>query len=293
MNPLVRDFFTYKQHVDNETYDDPDLFLEYQDGVEKAWPLYEASADLLVQPAVSGPEVRHVLQATSPEEVQRIQAQGAEWREGYMRTVQRTQMMRNHHIHPDKDENGARKPASWCICKSRPGECKHGFPKTMQVQDSCCVVCTGVGEALGLRTSGKKSALGAVSGPRNNEWLNSTHRGLAYSLGDNSDTLLAYRLPIIHETHSKLCTCEEACLCAEEELKGLLAVLRSQRDTAGYMTGYMTKRTPIARNEIKAFVYGQHQLCDQLDMSKAATVRYARRATQRLMSALSCSSNAS
>ena len=52
------------------------------------------------------------------------------------------------------------------------------------------------------------------------------------------------------------------------------------------MSDYVSKRQPIARGEINAFVEGQHQLCDQLNMSKATTIRYAKRHTQRIMSDL-------
>ena len=52
------------------------------------------------------------------------------------------------------------------------------------------------------------------------------------------------------------------------------------------MSDYVSKRQPIARGEIKAFIEGQQQLCEQLDMSNAATIRYAKRHAQRIMSDL-------
>ena len=66
----------------------------------------------------------------------------------------------------------------------------------------------------------------------------------------------------------------------------LIAALRCQRDQAGYISDYVSKRQPIARDEIKAFMQGQHQLCAQLNMKNASTVRHAKRSAQRIMSDL-------
>ena len=149
------------------------------------------------------------------------------------------------------------------------------------------VVCHGIADQMKLRISGKKSMLGTIAGGRNNRWINGTHPALLYDLRCNSDTLLTYRLPIIPESHSTRCS-KKDCVTEERmgEVRMLIAALRCQRDQAGYISDYVSKRQPIARDEIKAFMQGQHQLCTQLNVKNASTVRHAKRSAQRIMSDL-------
>lgn len=48
----------------------------------------------------------------------------------------------------------------------------------------------------------------------------------------------------------------------------------------------MSKKLPIVRNEVKAFMQGQHKLCKQLNLDNASTLMHARRSTKRMMSDL-------
>ena len=286
---ILNDFMTYKSHVDRETYDDAEAATQQRDKVENAWPLYEDSAHALVQPAASEHMALHLLQHTD-ETLQECMQDGEIWKRGYYKCVQMSQQMWNHHIHlpNEEDPEGPRKPMASCINKSHPKECKSRFPrdKETEVLNQPTVVCTGISKMLGLRISGKKGMMGSVVGPRNDPWLNGTHPALMYDLQCNSDTLLTYRLPVIPETHSVYCNSRDECLCEEHLQKGVIAALRAQRDQAGYVTDYASKRQPLARNEMKTFLQGQHQLCKDLNMSNASTLRHAKRSTKRMMNDL-------
>jgi len=200
---LVQKFYKYKKHVDNEMYDDPDLFQQRQEAREVAWPLYTDSAHLLVQPEVK--HGRHILQIPPADELdahlKACEEEGAVWKAAYWKIVQLSQEMLQHHIHPaDTNQEGleVRKVPPWCQCKSRPNECKGGFPHDQRMsqawmREEPTTVCPGIAKQMGLRTSGKKGSLGSVTGPRNDPWLNGTHPALLHNLRCNSDTLLTYR----------------------------------------------------------------------------------------------------
>ena len=241
---LVDDFYRFKRHVNNEMYHKPEVFEQQRDALENAWPLYEKSTHLLVQPAHSR-DLNHILSevhstvSQSEEWAKKKRAEGGIWCEGFWTVVQIRQMMLQHHIHlpNDDDPEGARRPNKFCQTKSKPGECRGGFPhdgamSEPWMQQKCAVACKGICQVMSLRASGKKNSLGATVGPRNNAWLNGTHPGLLYDLGCNSDTLLTYRLPVLPETHSEHCPlgaeCLEACSLAEV----MMAAIRAQRDQA-------------------------------------------------------------
>lgn len=283
---LLQDFCTFKAHVDREVYEAVEAFRAQRKVIEDAWPLYAEYAHLLIQPSVEA--IPHLLQQDS-ESLREFVKEGERWKCEYLKVVQRTQQMRNHHIHlPNEDDpEGPRKPQGSCINKNHPGVCKSGFPKEKEASllATPAVVCHGLADRLGLRSSGKKGMLGATVGPRNEPYLNGTHAGLMYALPCNSDTLLTYRLPVIPETHSELCE-KEGCLTEDSINEGVIAALRAQRDSAGYVPDYISKRQPLAKRKIKAFLQGQHQLCADLNMENASTIRHARRSTQRVMNDL-------
>ena len=241
----VQEFFDYKAHVNNEMHqvigDDGDpVWSTGQADVENEWPEYKPWASLLCRPC----------EDWSPSTIG--WANGHLWKKNYWKTVQRNQQLLQHHVHPvsnEKDENGkeVRKPLPYCQCKSKPGQCKHGFPHTMETEFSkasghrCHVICPGVAKEMGVTTSGRRSTLGMVGGPRNDEWVNGTHPALLFDLGCNSDTLLTYRLPIMAETHSAHCPLGEACLSQTSMDDLIIAAQRAQRDQAGYMSDYVVR----------------------------------------------------
>ena len=49
---FVKKFTDYTEHICRERYDDLDSYEQRIHGLEEAWPLYEASAQLIVQPMV-------------------------------------------------------------------------------------------------------------------------------------------------------------------------------------------------------------------------------------------------
>ena len=71
-----------------------------------------------------------------------------------------------HHLHK-KAADGSRKPLPACIAPSRPGLCKHGFPKDAQLTDESLLVCPGIAKERGLKVSGQRDALGTILNRRN------------------------------------------------------------------------------------------------------------------------------
>eukprot|EP00973_Karenia_brevis_P067096 9331311-Karenia_brevis.AAC.1 len=55
-----------------------------------------------------------------------------------------------HHIHK-MTPDGIRKPLPACVAPSRPGCCKHNFPKDHCVTPEPLLVCPGIAQERGLR----------------------------------------------------------------------------------------------------------------------------------------------
>lgn len=107
---------------------------------------------------------------------------------------------------------------------------------------------------------------------------------MLHALRCNSDVQVTYRLPIMKETHSKLCKLE-GCLSVDFT-EVVRAQEQSQRDQIGYITDYISKRQPVSIKEIDRFVQGHRQLQQDLKHDKASLKTMAVRHTQRLLSDL-------
>jgi hypothetical protein len=279
-NKLLEQSFAYVNHVCAESYADESTFDNERDKLEEESPDYEDDNTLMKQPVLP----RDAANICSPKvSVQSLAvlADGAKWRRRYKQDVQKCQMRVNHHIHRKHPETNEREPMPYCKCKDRPKECSKGYPKTKL--DMSCVVCNGVAKTLGLNASGKRNMLGAMMSPRNNEWLNGTHPAMLFKQRCNSDVKVTYRIPIMKDTHCKnkqLCNIKGCLSTPFSELMRIQA--QSQRDQIGYITDYITKRQPIATNEIDKFVAGQREL--QKTLSGKALSNIAVRHTQRLLS---------
>ena len=64
----------------------------------------------------------------------------------------------------------------------------------------------------------------------------------------------------------------------------IVAAQRAQRDMAGYICDYVTKRAPIAKYEILSCLKGQQELYQKLSSANESTRSHARRQTWRVMS---------
>ena len=104
---------------------------------------------------------------------------------------------------------------------------------------------------MGMACQGRRSKLGSLHGPMNEENVNATHPALLAGAQCNSDVQLPYRFPICSETHSLHCSLGQKCTEAVSEKNIVVAAQAAQDAQAGYGCDYQNKRAPMAFNECK------------------------------------------
>ena len=211
----------------------------------------------------------------------------AQWRSHHEHDSDNVRMLTNHHIHPKQLPDNVRSPMPGCIAAGKPGECKHQFPKDNVMFEQPTAVCPGIAKRCGLKSSGDRSMLGALLGPRNCSTMAEAPSLGATALRTNQHVTHTFRVPLCPDAacHSPACA-EEQC---HESLQSaaLLTELMGSMDRAqcvqcGYVCDYATKKQPIATKEIGTFKAGQDKLQEQLRAAKASRGTAARRATQRM-----------
>jgi len=286
---LVDDFVKFKRHVKDETYADVDKFLEKQTEIEENWPEYKSSTSLLLQRGtpISCPRttVESLLQAYDVNEIDAVLLveDGVKWKGAVAGFIQRTQELVQHHIHPYQGDKKAPLPGCRSVVKNSK-LCKAGFPKqyVTALTDSEAVVCPGVGKLFDIPTTGRKSGLGNIIGPCNHEYLNGTHKGLLLAIQCNSDVMLTYRLPLSRYTHSKLCKHPERCMETLDDM--IKTSQRCQDDVEGYISQYISKRTPVATDTLEKFNAAQAKLLHLCEQRGDGIYSQVRSATARLIS---------
>ena len=113
---------------------------------------------------------------------------------------------------------------------------------------------------MGMCLQGRRSKLGSMHGPLNQESLNATHPAMLAGHRFNSDVQLPYRFPIIEGTHA----CEELCVDSANEMSIVEAAQAAQDAQAGYACDYCNKRHPMAFNEVKECCKGHTDLNQSL-----------------------------
>eukprot|EP00973_Karenia_brevis_P070773 9837469-Karenia_brevis.AAC.1 len=112
---------------------------------------------------------------------------------------------------------------------------------------------------MGMPSGGKRSRLGSLHGPMNDENLNGTHPAMLAAQRFNSDVQLPYRFPIIEAAHSSLCT--KGCVDTQTDDDAIVRAAQIAQDAqAGYACDYCTKRPPMAFNEVKECCKGHQDL---------------------------------
>ena len=175
-------------------------------------------------------------------------AEGERYATSYLADVQHVFSHCHHHWHP-KDNKGDRRPIRGCRSKKGPNQCKQNFPLTRRLGLIPKVVCRGNCRKHGLRVSGRRNALGSIIGKRRSEWFSGTMRSLAAGIRDNTHTAPNWRVPLLRETHDA--DCKKKCW-KETSLQKLIAIAqRAQRNTTGYFSGYISKRQPVGKFELR------------------------------------------
>lgn len=164
--------------------------------------------------------------------------EGLEWLHEYLADAQFIFSRCQHHVH-EKTKSGFQ-PLRACLgSRTKKSVCKHHFPKEKLLSEKMQVVCRGVARKLGLRTSGRRNALGKIIGRRTCVWQSGTAPSLAVVFRGNTHTDPNYRLVVIPETHdTELCK-SGSCLEKSADIKQMVkAAQRAQRNATGYYCGY-------------------------------------------------------
>ena len=153
-------------------------------------------------------------------------------------------------------------PLAHCRPPDDPSTCKSDFPRKAWLINKAVLLCHGLLEQMKMACTGRRSKLGSLHGPMNQENLNGTSSAMLAAQACNSDVQLPYRLPICQETHST--ECQKKCweLCDEKTI--VEAVQCSQDAQAGYACDYCSKRQPMAFNEVKECCKGHSDLNQSL-----------------------------
>ena len=191
-------------------------------------------------------------------------AEGKQFCSSYFADAQGVFSRVHHHWHPGgqpltncltKEHKGRRKRLG---VKKFSGACKHGFPKTSLINIRTRVVCPGIARELrdaGVRVRGRRNALGAILGRRDDAWLSGAAPAFAVVFRSNTHTAPNVRLPLVPAVHEPGCTCKAWCspdaTSPESEAKLLrriqLAAQRAMRNATRYFGGYMAKVPTVGR----------------------------------------------
>ena len=112
------------------------------------------------------------------------------------------------------------------------------------------VVCLGIAKDLELRCSGRRNALGSISGPRRCSWFSGTSALLAKVTKSNSNVQCNYRMPILEATHDAACKSQK-CLGPNFRRRLFIIAQRAMKQMTGYFGGYISKRQKIGQFELK------------------------------------------
>ena len=135
-------------------------------------------------------------------------------------------------------------------CRTKKGNtCKAHFPMTKRLNLTAKVICGGNCRKHDLRVSGRRNALGAILSERHCEWLSGTAPAFAVIFRSNTHSAPNYRVPLLESTHDPNCT--NGCLEKHTLKKMIACAQRAQRNTTGYYTGYIQKRQPVGKLELR------------------------------------------
>ena len=235
------DLKNFINHICCTTYPDVDKFEEERAELEKHFPTYAESQehqaagqprrcgecrlglipafvrrDASSPPGVAFTQLYPTTGCTYPKrtkDVERniqveVEREAKSYKTQFLQAQQFYQSRCQYHIHKMDAKTGQRSIPNACQCKSRPRECKHEAPWIERLNHGDpLLVCKGIAETKGLRSSGSRNWLSAILPTRNEAWLNGTHPGFLIAFaGSNSDTKPNDRLPIIECTHESICS---------------------------------------------------------------------------------------
>lgn len=173
---------------------------------------------------------------------------GQAFKKTYLADAQQIFSHCHHHWHPKDPQTGVRHPVRGCRMKTG-NQCKARFPQTKRLGLKAKVICPGNSRKHDVRVSGRRNALGSILSKRRCEWLSGTAPGFAVVFRHNTHTGPSYRVPLLKSTHDK--DCSSNCLGKETTQVMHIAAQRAGRNMTGYYTGYIQKRQPVGKFELR------------------------------------------
>ena len=217
MGTLVRDYSRFKQHACRQTYANLEQWNKRKDDVERSWPAYTDTCDLISTPAYLTP-IKHTAALYERSVVedateQRDQIMNArKWLQEYNCHVQLRQEKRQNHVHRWDASRNMKMPLTHCQSADNPKKCKFYFPRTTWLVPDTVVLCRGLLKDRKMPWTGKKNMQGMLHGPMNDENLNGCLPAMLAGcpgLNFNNDVQIPFRfLPTKGVHASDLCSCE-------------------------------------------------------------------------------------
>ena len=154
---LISRYLRYKSHVSRQVYatvpSDADIRT-----MENDWPEQRDATRIMCRPSYLA------MRSTD------VHGDPASWLRSYLHNdVDMLQLYRQHHVHIYSDKSKKREPLTACQRKDKPSECKSDFPRTKWMIDDVVVLCQGLIRKMNMEESGRRSKLGALHGPMNQE----------------------------------------------------------------------------------------------------------------------------
>ena len=268
----VEDVKNYHEWMHQEDIFDMEQYTAYRPQVELDWkdrfsgpqhdsmsqnPLYldENRRGVSQRPAASS-------STSLPADDPAAQGTDAEaWHKEYLQDVQFIFSRVQHHVHKRSPTKGY-VPINACKCKGKTQKlvCKANFPRPeCQCLSTSLVICGGLAKKLGLKTTGRRNALGSTLGKRRCQWQSGTHPAFAVLFRSNTHTAPNFRVPIMPGTHEDS-VCHSKCCRrilegpdAARQLKVQSKIAqRAQRQATGYYCGYTFKGQPVGKKFLRA-----------------------------------------
>ena len=260
---IVREYLRYKEHVSRQVYtEDSDEVNAKLAEAESQWPEYKTNETLTAMPAYTVKNDCDISNTHFGSDIMSSSvAEGATWLKSYLhKDVEELQRLKQHHVHMINERTGEKEPLAACRRKDNPKACKSEFPRNSWLSENPIVLCPGLLKQMGLPIRGRRSKLGSLHGPMNNESINGTHPAMLATQRCNSDVQIPYRFPIDKCWH---CCSSESCLRDNDKYIIELAQI-AQDAQAGYACDYCTKRQPMAFNEVKECCKGHTTLAAKI-----------------------------
>ena len=125
------------------------------------------------------------------------------------------------------------------------------------------VVCRGVAQRLKLSVRGRRNALGSLVARRSCPWFSGTAAAFSIVFRCNTNTTPNFRVPLNSDTHEPYCRLADCFQGLTTKRLSLLAQ-RACTQMTGYFAGYISKRQPVGRYELRASCGNLARMMDTL-----------------------------